>query len=290
MLTAQNKILILGGDSRQKYLFRLLIENGNEVEHICSDFNKEQISEANIIILPIPVTKDNELIFCTDGEFNLTIDDFLGYISPSASVFGGMFSLDFEEKLKEKNITYYDFGKDESFTRFNAHLTAQGVLRLLLENAERYLPSKKVLITGYGRISKALVSFLKGLSMDVYIAARSVSQRNEAELFGLKAIDICDIERSVYVFDYIINTVPFQIFSSDAVRNIKQGAVYFEVASRPFGAGEKDFEETGKKYILASQLPGRFYPEQSAGAILKSLVTTDQFMVLESAVTLKDLL
>lgn len=275
MLTAQNKILILGGDSRQKYLFRLLIKNGYCARHICSDFNgaeiQTKISEANIIILPIPVTKDNTLIFCTDGEFNLTIDDFLQYISPSASVFGGMFSFEFEKKLKEKNITYYDFGTDESFTRFNAHLTAQGVLRLLLENAESYIVSKKVLITGYGRISRALASLLKGLSMDVYIAARNISKRHEAELFGLKAIDICDIERSVYIFDYIINTVPFGIFSSDSISNIKPDAVYFEVASKPFGAEKKDFENTGKKYVFAPQLPGRFYPEQSAGAILKSL-------------------
>ncbi len=275
MLTAQNKILILGGDLRQEYLSRLLIKNGYCVRHICSDFNqaeiqKTKISEANSIILPLPVTKDDIHIFCSNGEFDFTFDEAIEYISPLASVFGGMFSLEFEKKLKEKSIKYYDFYEDEAFTKFNAHLTAQGILRLLLENAENYIVFKKVLITGYGRISKALANFLKGLSMDIYIAARNSYQRSEAELFGFKAIDIDDIERSVYVFDYIINTVPSKIFSPKAIRNIKPNAVYFEAASRPFGAEKKDFDNTAKKYVLASQLPGRFYPEESAGAILKS--------------------
>lgn len=275
VLIDKNKILIIGGDGRHSSLNTLLLKKGYLSKHIFEEEDsqvlKNDISKADIIILPLPVSKDNKTILCSIGGLALNLDELLDYISPFASVLGGMISEELERRLTEKNIACYDYYTDEAFVKFNAHLTAQGVLKLLLENSNDYVVSQKALVTGFGRVSKAVSFFLKGLGVDVYVAARRREQRSEAEAYGIKTLSIGDIEKTVYIFDYIVNTVEQRIFTKQSIRTLKNNALYIEVASSPFGADKDDFDIFGKKYIFAPQLPGRFYPEQSAGAILKSI-------------------
>ncbi|MGN1418471.1 MAG: NAD(P)-dependent oxidoreductase, partial [Acutalibacteraceae bacterium] len=129
----------------------------------------------------------------------------------------------------------------------------------------------KILITGFGRVGKACARVLSGIGTDVYIAARNPSQRSEAVCMGYKAVDISEISRIIYIFDFIINTVPAQIFTIKNIMTMRERAVYIELASKPFGALEADFESEKKRYILASSLPGRFYPNSCAEAIYKTI-------------------
>ncbi len=274
-MTSQNKILVLGGDERQKELQKILLKKKFLSTHIFSNDSKEltlkRISEADIIILPLPVTKNGKTVFCLESEFDLTINELLEYISPTVLIIGGMILPETAKQLEEKKCLYYDILSNKSFVSYNSYLTAQGAVKLLLENANDYFVSKKALVTGYGSVSKALVYFLKGIGTDVYVAARKKEDRTDAKCKGLKTIEIQEIDKTVYLFDFIFNTVPSNIFGGTAVKHIKNESIYFELASSPFGAKKEDFEKYEKNYIPAPQLPGRFYPKQCANAIFDTV-------------------
>ena len=146
-------------------------------------------------------------------------------------------------------------------------LTAQGAVRLLLENTREYLVSKRVLVAGFGRIGRALAKMLSSLGLDVYVAARRSQTLAEASALGYKALDTAEIESTVYIFDFVFNTVPERIFSSECVSLMKSGAVYFELASSPYGAERGDFEKSKARFVSGSALPGRFCPRSCAEAV-----------------------
>ena len=52
---------------------------------------------------------------------------------------------------------------------------------------------------------------------------------------------------------------------------MKDGAVYFELASLPYGAAESDFEASGASFVFGGGLPGRFCPESCAEKIKESV-------------------
>lgn len=269
------KLLIIAGDKRQKKLYDILTEKGRKCESVfeAKDVPKaEQLTaSADIIILPLPVTKDKVNVYSENKELVLPIEAILGSVKSGQLVIGGLIDRKIKQRLKGAGASYLDFYSDESLISYNAFLTAQGAVYLMLENTDEYVVSKKILITGFGRVGKAVSHFMKVMGLDVYVAARSEVQRSQAVSYGYKAINISDIGSTVFLFDFIVNTVPWQIFIKNDVKAMKKSCVYTELASSPFGAKREDFEAYGKKYEAAASLPGRLYPSASAKAIYKAI-------------------
>ncbi|MCM1363852.1 MAG: hypothetical protein NC122_08405 [Faecalibacterium sp.] len=268
-------ILILGGDERQKQLYSIIKETENTCKHVydmiqTTELN-ESIDSANIIILPLPITKNGTDIYSDSNDFKIPLEDIFERIRPSQLVIGGLIKNQVADKLKEKNVDFFDFYKDEGLTTYNAFLTAQGAVYLMLENTDEYVVSKKILVTGFGRVGKAVAHFMHVMGLDVYVAVRSEPQKCEAASYGYKILDISDIKSTVYLFDFIVNTVPAIIFDENTISLIKKDSVYIELASSPFGAEKDYFEKSEKRYILAASLPGRLYPSASAKAIYRSI-------------------
>ena len=263
------EILIVGGDKRMQMLGAILTVRG----HYCIRENKDcnialsLIDKAKVVVLPLPVTKDGVNIFSDNIDFKLSLKDVFPALKPGQLVVSGGIGAKFSEKSESNGVRFFNLSDCEAFTVYNAYLTAQGALRLLLDNTQSYINGKIVLITGFGRVAKALCSVLKGLNMRICVAARNNVQLCEAKCLGYNALDINEISEEIYLFDYIFNTVPHQIFSRQIIKGIKKECIYFELASRPFGASEDDFTAENKKYILASALPGKYTAYSAAEKI-----------------------
>ena len=81
---------------------------------------------------------------------------------------------------------------------------------------------QKVLITGFGRITKVLVKILVGLGADVTVAARKYSDISWAEIYGCKGIHISQLNENISKFNAIFNTVPALIFDKNALISVKR--------------------------------------------------------------------
>lgn len=166
--------ILLISDMRQVYLAEIMTKRGLNVR--CLDIRnsgtvKEQIeklksflAEADMLILPIPVTKIPEQKMLNDIlNKNLTNDTL---------VLGGCFSPEQQELLERRDIHYLDFMKDEIVTEENAVATAEGVIAELVNHSPYNIEEAKIIVTGYGCCGRAVAARLKALGARVTVLAR----------------------------------------------------------------------------------------------------------------------
>lgn len=276
-MLSDKKLLIVGGDLRQELLYEILNNKG----YYCTRENSkessafERLVQASVIILPVPVSSDGKNVYSDNSDFKLDLSEFSKKISPRQLVLGGMFKRENKDIFNKNNVIYKDFGSFEHFLSYNAFLTAQGALRLLFDNTNSLLTGKRVLVTGFGRIGKALSNMLKNLNMEVFVAARNDVQLTEAVCLGYKTVRINDISSVIYLFDFIFNTVPENIFTECDIYHMRTGCTYFELASEPFGAKKEHFDRSDKKYVAGGGLPGKYVSYSAAkkiGELVENLI------------------
>lgn len=258
-------VLIIGGDKRQRILSKLLSEDGYNLTHV--NENTENIDDAissyDIIFLPLPISKDRVHIYSDAGDFKLQLVDVAKVVKNTSIVFGGGFPKELREYFEDEGTEYHDCLMSELFELQNAHLTAQGALKLLLDNTEEHLKGKNVLVTGYGRIATSFSEILRNLQMNVTVAARNEIQLKTAEFSGCTTVNLREL-KGLSGFDFVFNTVPHRIFDEIAVSSADKKCVYFELASAPFGADKENFEKYGIRYVQGGALPGKILPVSSA--------------------------
>ena len=216
----------------------------------------DNIGEYSDVILPIPVSKDGFTVYGDNGS-DFVLDSLYGAIQPHQRVYGGGVKADCSNFV-------FDFMKNPTFKLINALYTAQGTLRLMLENTDDYIVGKKALIIGFGDVATTLAHMLSNLGLKVVTAMRNPYKRCEAKALGYEAISLDKIDNVIDECDYIFGTVPANILTQKHIILMKNDSVYIELASAPFTADKSIFEKYSKNYIFGGSLPGRFLPKASA--------------------------
>ncbi len=270
------KILIIGGDKRQQYMKEFISDSYTEVYHIrysADIYRLRDIESYSHIILPLPVSKDKKTVYSTD-DLSLSVDDIIDLIRPCHTVFASGLDNKILDYFEDNNIECYDFMKDKIFKRANAYLTAQGTLRLLFENTQDYIVGKIALIVGFGDVAQTLAEMLKNIGISVYISGRNSRKLSLSLYSGYSTVDMQEITENIGCFDYVFGTVPTNILAEEAIKNLNDNCLYFELASYPFNADKALFEKHSKKYINGSALPGRYLPLAS-GRLLAEYVLSN---------------
>ncbi len=260
-----NNIIIIGGDKRQNELNNILLGKGKKSRYVKSSDEIEseiKIQQGDIIILPVPFSKDKENVYSSDRNFNLKINDVLRKADDTNIIFAGGLSKAIKAYLYEKNIPFFDYLACNELALYNAYLTGLGAVRLLLDKTSEDIRGKKALVTGFGRVAKFTAQALRGAGCDVYVTARNKLQLTEAECIGYKIIEFEKRGSFLYLFDYIFNSVPENIFSEDDVGHIK--GKYFELASGPYGVNKEYFTNRENDYFDGGSLPGRYLCRSAA--------------------------
>lgn len=252
----KRKTAVISYNKVQTELCKKLAEKGFECQEV-SFYNthllKEYLEGFENIILPFPSKREN-IGFLTEGA---ELSQVLG---ENHTVIGGLFDEEIKKDLDEARIPYIDYFENEAYVLKNAYITSQGAIKLLLGNTEDFLVGKNALITGFGRIGKSLALMLKALGINVFVAARSESARAEAEALGFTALTLSKMKSTLFYYSFIFNTVPYRIFADEDIKRISKGTVYFELASKPYGAERESFEGYLKSYVSAAALPGKLFP------------------------------
>ena len=254
------KFLILGNDKKMFACCNKLRRMGYIAEMYDVGKNFEDL---NNIILPLP-TVANTKIKGTD----ITLAELTEKLDCTQKVFcGNIDAAPFEN--------YYSYYYDESFLFNNSRLTAQGVLRLILDSIDCDLLELNAVVIGYGRCGKAICRLLKNCGFKVVSASRRKETLLEAQKDGVNAIFIDEIDDFVDKTDILINTVPVNIISKKYISKLNSENIYIEVASKPYGFDITETDVYNFRYILAESLPGRFVPESAgeniADTVLKIL-------------------
>ena len=147
--------------------------------------------------------------------------------------------------------------------------TAEGALKVAIENAPVTIHGSRALVVGYGNIGKILARYLHALGAKTYVAAKRPEALAEAFGNGAHTVKIEEIGSVCGKMDYIFNTVPSNVIETDVAAKI--GGLYIELASSPYGTDIEAACTAGVSVINAPSLPGKISPKTTAKYIVRTI-------------------
>lgn len=236
------KILILGGDRRMLAALDELSKKGFETETLGLLPNDNgKTNEADVLLLPVPTTKDNENIFCPMTNQKIPLEA-VKNAKPDALI------LSCGYKFSDCNCI--DYLKLDDFCLLNAVPTAEGAIAKAINDTNFCLWKSRVLVIGYGRVGKILADRLIGLKCDVTVSARKKSDFAMLGALGIKHINTNQVPLCAQNYDIIFNTVDIPIFK-DNFEKLKSCYIY-DLSTK----GCIDFEIAASNGVKAIKLPG----------------------------------
>ena len=275
------RFLIIGGDSRQDYLQQYLENDGFPVmryrgQEQAQPSLADAMEQANVILSPLPLTKNGtELFSAAEGEA-LPILAFLSCLKKGHILFGGNIPDQVKSRCRTEDIPVYDFMKMEDVALKNTVATAEGAIAEAIVLSPGALHHSSCLITGYGRCGETLARKLTALDVRVTAADRSKARLALAYSQGLRCMHLgtpfpfCSF--SLSSFDVIFNTIPSLVLDDSALRTAKKDAVLLDLASAPGGIDLTACKKRGLRAKSCPGLPGLYCPK-AAAKILYQAVT-----------------
>lgn len=273
-----NTFLILGGDNRSLYLGEYLENQGFKVCYYafnhteCYNSLEEAMNSSDVIVLPLPFTKDRLTLNAPLFDDKVVISDIVALLSNKKMVFGGQLPKSFCEELESRDCPYCDYFLLDELAIYNAVPTAEGVVQVLIEELPITIHGMKCGILGYGRVGKVLANTLSSLGAKVTVFARKQSAFAEiyASSMEYKHFDVLSTENND--FDVVINTVPVKVLGDAQLSKLNPDCILVEVASAPFGIDFQSAKEKAFKVIKAGSLPGKVAPKTAGEIIGRSIL------------------
>lgn len=275
------RISIIGGDLRMIKLAEMLIEEGVEVfsygleKADIKDIQRcktleEVVQYSDIVLGPIPFSSNGETINTPFGNKKVTIAEILENLQGKTFIAGAI-KQDLYEDAAEKNITLIDILTREELAVLNAISTAEGTIKIAIEETPKNLHGSNILVMGFGRVGKILANMLKGLGANVSCEARKNADLAWIKAYGYEPIPIGNLKENLNRFDIIINTIPYIILDQDNLAKVKKDALIIDLASNPGGVDREAVKKEQIKFVWALSLPGKVAPVTSAEFIKETL-------------------
>ena len=237
-----NKIAIIGGDLRIVKLAEMLVEEGVEVftygleNSEVLDIKKcntlqEAIENSDIVLGPIPFSSNGKTINTPFSNNKTLVSDLMECLS-GKTLIAGAIKQEIYELASEKNVKVIDILKREELAVLNAVSTAEGTIKIAIEETPRNLHGSNILVLGFGRIGKILSNMLKGLGANVACEARKNSDLAWIKAYGYEPIPISNLKDNLNRFDIIINTIPYIMLDKDNLENVRRDALVIDLASK----------------------------------------------------------
>lgn len=275
--------LVVGGDLRQVYTAAALSDKyevyaagfdrnvtlPESVKTCGSDLNLPH--KADVIILPLPASQNGVFVNTPFCRSNIPLTALFSVLSEDGVILGGRIDAKTKKIFESNSIEAVDYFEREELSVLNAVPTAEGAVQIAMEEMATTIFGQKVLITGYGRISKVLARILVAMGADVTVTARKYSDLAWAEIHGCKGLHTSLIGEGIGEYSLIFNTVPAVILGEEILSSVSKDSLIIDLASKPGGV---DFEVAGKlglKVVWALSLPGKVAPI-SSGEIIASTV------------------
>ncbi len=284
-MSKKGNITVIGADLRQIYMIKSLYEKGYTIHtyginnDLITDIIKktssmhEAMQKSNILICPIPFTKDNKDIAFLNLYEDKDVKHFIEGLNHKHILFAGMIPDYLSSYCKRNNIIHYDFMKMNDVAILNAIATAEGTIVEAIKRSNINLHGSKSLVLGFGRCAQILASKLKAFDVDIYVAARDKDAVAYAIAYGYHGVLLDNIDKHLYNFDFIFNTIPALILTKEKLEKLSPYVTIIDIASAPGGLDYNAAESLNLNASLCLGLPGIYSPK-SSGEILADVVET----------------
>ncbi len=266
-----DRILIIGGGTRLQKAAEAFKDTNYEAMIFDESVPlKTAIDSADIILLGLPASTDGVWID-TDDDIRVSIRDVAALCSRQKLIMGGRLSEKVKAMFDVYSLRWIDYSLCPEFEILNAVPTAEGAIQIAMEEFPFTLHGSKVVVTGYGRVGKALSSRLKALGAQTCVAARSIAQLAEAEGAGLDTILLENLSDKAETCQILFNTVPACVCTKTVLSRLPASSGVIDLASKPGGVDLDAAKTFGVNVIWALGLPGKVAPV-TAGEIIKQTV------------------
>ena len=266
--------LLLGGDSRQQYLARLLAQDGHRVRTWGLGLPTDEASPtggAQAVILPLPA-EEGEFLRTPLSESSLSRTELLDLLPSGSLVLAGRPSQELVMGAWAKGCRVMDYYGSEELAIANAVPTSEGAIRLAMEVLPVTLRGTPILVLGYGRIGKILCEQLRGLGSRVTVGARKSTDLAWLAAQGFPALRSDRLDQAELTgFPLLINTVPALLLDRAVLDRLSPQAAVLDLASAPGGVDREAAREIGIQVLTAPGLPGRQAPATAALAIREAI-------------------
>lgn len=249
------KLLISGTDRRLIYCAQRLSDNFDiAVINCANDEISGKKSEFDGLVLPInPVPSEHE--------------NALAMLKKGGLIFAGR-PTD-ELKIIRPDAEIIDYTLREDFSLLNAIPSAEGAVKIALEELDVTLNGMKILVVGCGRIGTALIEILKGFGADITAAVRNARGGAKARILGAEPCCISNIKTNA---ELVFNTAPSLIFDRELLKKFSRDTLFIDLASNNGGIDFSAAKELGIKTIHALGIPGKNAPV-TAGKIIAETIS-----------------
>ncbi len=270
---------VLGGDRRQIYLARSIaadgypvlisgLEDSPDTRGLTELPLEELAAKCTVIILPLPVTRDGTYLNTALSRRKILLDDDFAALFLGKTVYGGMMEQLYRTSEVWGSVTAYDYYSREELTVGNAFLTAEGAVGMAIQEYEGALNGSHCLVTGFGRIGKALCLALRGLGAQVDCCARKARDLTAIRALGCRPLQYREIAEA---YDVVFNTVPAKALTAQPLSRQRPDTLVIELASQPGGVDLEAAQRLGLRVLNAPSIPGRMSPRTS-GELIKETV------------------
>lgn len=198
------------------------------------------IKNADVILLPVPTTRDGKNIFCPQSNKVVPLDA-INQSNPDTLILSCGYSF--------KNLNCVDYFKRDDFCLLNAVPTAEGAIAQAITDTPFCIWKSKVLVIGCGRVAKILIDRLNGLKCDITVSARKTCDFAFLDALGIKYMHTSDVAKKAKDFDIIFNTIDVTLFYEfDSLEN----CYLYDLSTN----GCLDFKKAKENNIKAQKLPG----------------------------------
>ena len=269
-------IVLFGGDIRQIYMAQYFKSLGYSVityglshpmiQDICKQASsfQEAISSGNILIGPIPLSKDNTSIPALTFSSDLNLDTLLNYIHKDQMLFAGMIPKRVLYYCNEHKIVLYDFMKEDSVAIANGIATAEGAIMEAISKSKGNLHKSSTAVFGFGRCAKVLAHKLAGLDACITICARKESDLAYADALGYETCPLNELSAKIDSFSYIFNTIPYMVLPYELLCLVSKDTTIIDIASSPGGLDYTAAAALNLNATLSLGIPGKVAPKASA--------------------------
>jgi len=256
----RDKIAVIGMDNRQKELVRELKLRFQPSSVIHAKTPEDLKSAAGVIVLPV---KASEELFSDMG--------WMDQLEPDTLLLAGLAGELLREACGKRQLKLISYLDNTEFKIANAVPTSEGAIRLYMELSGQTVAQSRMLVLGFGHCGKALSIRLKALGADVTVFARSPEDRIYGKTLGIDMREYKQLPKLVRQKACIFNTVPERLLDGSILTYMPRSNLIIDLASAPGGTDFSLCEKMKLTAVLASSLPGRFFPK-TAGKILADTV------------------
>lgn len=256
------KYVFIGGDNRTTHAVEYIkVKNEDACRiHGATDISalRAELAECDVLVLPFPLFSKDK---CIRGVTGVALDDILAMANEKTMILCGKRV----PILAPRGARVHEYAEDEEYLIRGAYLTAEGTLGHILLEYPSELREKRIVLTGYGRISKALYTLLSPFTTNITVVARRHDVIDELAAIGIDACDFGMLAHACKSADIVINTVPKLVFDRHVLSCTN--AYLIELASSPGGFDKAAVEACGNVLHALPALPGTCAPVSAGRAL-----------------------